>query len=68
MITRAKRDVACSSCSKQFPIVIEYDADKIAGSRTREVYCPFCDTLLTIELPGGATPTTTVFRGTKKAE
>jgi DNA-directed RNA polymerase subunit RPC12/RpoP len=44
--------IHCATCDEQFPIVVHLDPDKKAkeATHTREVQCPFCDTLLTFQL------------------
>jgi len=68
MTRKESHTIACSSCKKTFPIVVQIDTDKITASSSLEVECPFCDTLLTIDLPGSISADAVVYRGTKKAD
>lgn len=68
MIRKEKHTVECSNCGKTFPIVLQVDPDNLTGSTSMEVRCPFCEKLLTIDLPGGLSADEIVFRGLKKAE
>jgi|APTNR8051073442_1049403.scaffolds.fasta_scaffold11313_2 hypothetical protein len=54
--------------AKQFPIVLEYDETKSDGPKTQELECPFCQTMLSIKLPGTVQPNELILRGTKKAD
>lgn len=51
---------------KVLPVKIKYDAEKKDGINTIEVFCPFCEDLLTVELPGNIDESDQVFRGIKK--
>lgn len=51
---------------KELPIVINYNAKEQDGVRTIEITCPYCEDLLSVELPGNIDQTDQVFRGIKK--
>lgn len=66
---REKHTIQCPcDKAKQFPIVLEYDETKLDGPKTQELYCPFCQDMLTIELPGTVQNNETTLRGLKKLE
>lgn len=68
MIQKEKHTVPCPSCKKSFPIVLQVDTEQQTGSKSKEVRCPFCETLLTVDLPDGLSANETVLRGSKKPE
>ncbi len=64
---REKHTIQCPcEKAKQFPIVLEFDETKLEGPNTKELHCPFCQDMLTIELPGTVHDNETTFRGLKK--
>lgn len=64
---REKHTIQCPcERAKAFPIVLQYDETKTDGPNTQELHCPFCQDMLTIELPGTVQANEQVFRGTKK--
>ncbi len=52
MAQKTAYTIQCANCEGQFPIVVHLDPKKKAkeSADTREVECPFCDTLLTFQL------------------
>jgi hypothetical protein len=66
---REKHTIQCPcERAKQFPIVLEYDETKTDGPKTQSLECPFCQTPLSIELPGTVQANALVLRGIKKAD
>ena len=50
---REKHTIQCPcEKAKQFPIVLAYDETKLDGPSTQELHYPYCQDMLTIELPG----------------
>lgn len=50
---REKHTIQCPcEKAKQFPIVLEFDETKLEEANTKELHCPFCQDMLTTELPG----------------
>ena len=45
-------NITCDNCEKKFPKVIRVKEGE-AGPSSFEVDCPFCETLLTVQLPKG---------------
>ena len=65
MATRKKFDVYCPCPrKKKFPIVLEYQEGKLEGSTSKELECPFCKDLLTIELPASEVGASTIIPDT----
>ena len=57
-MTRKAYTIQCGNCQRSFPIVVMTDPDnpdKKAPS-SKEVTCPFCQTLLTVSLPHPLAP------------
>ena len=66
---REKHTIQCPcEKAKQFPIVLEYDEAKLDGPKAQELHCPYCQEMLTVELPGTVQNNETTFRGIKKLE
>ena len=53
---------------KALPIRVDYNPEKQDGVKTREVECPYCEDMLTIELPASIDRADRVMRGLKKPE
>ena len=69
MIRKEKHLIECPcKRARQFEIVLQYEDGKRKGSKTRELKCPYCEDLLTVELPGTVVQSEQVFRSMKKMD
>ena len=69
MIRKEKHLIECPCPrAKRFEIVLQYEDGKRKGSKTRELQCPYCEDLLTVELPGTVVQSEQVFRSMKKMD
>ena len=70
MQARAAYTILCSECHEKFPIVVMIDPEKKAkeGVSSREVICPFCQSMLTFSLNETIAPDQTVLKTYKKIE
>jgi hypothetical protein len=69
MVKKERFDIECPCDKKRtFPIVLQYEKGKLQGSTSQEIECPFCENLLTLELPGTVVKDTGVIRGISASE
>lgn len=61
--------VKCEKCSNVFDIAIDIKPDSEEKHTSEiDVYCPFCDEMLTVEIKGKILSDTTILRAMPKNE
>ena len=65
--TKTITKVKCGKCSNVFDIVIDIKTESEENNTSEvDVYCPFCDEMLTVEIKGEVLSDTTILRATPK--
>ncbi|MCB0845699.1 MAG: hypothetical protein KDE26_20760 [Bacteroidetes bacterium] len=69
MIKKEAYHLQCAKCKEEFPIVVTIDTDKKEQDsvNSREVTCPFCETLLTFEIDRSIALNDVIIKTIKKA-
>ena len=59
--------VKCEVCENIIPVALEYSTDNYEEPKSSfDVYCPFCDDWLSVEVKGKIISDTTILRATPK--
>ena len=64
-MSRTAYTIQCANCDNSFPIVVATDPGNTdpKAPTTKEVTCPFCQTLLTVDFQQPLKPDSFVLRG-----